>query len=105
MIKSTIIKLQRIENEEIMIGNNNDKNNNNNSNNDNNHNNNGGNERENSQLYKNIKMLKQNEKRSRKSNSCLLKRKKTFKKPCFIGVQKSHNVNIKNKVQETELIE
>ena len=27
---------------------------------------------------------------------------KTFRKPCFIGTQKSLNVNIKNKVQETK---
>ena len=27
---------------------------------------------------------------------------KTFRKPCFIGTQKPNNVNIKNKVQETE---
>ena len=28
--------------------------------------------------------------------------RKTFGKPCFIETQKSHNVNIKNKVQETK---
>ena len=27
---------------------------------------------------------------------------RTFRKPCFIGMQKSLNVNIKNKVQETK---
>ena len=25
---------------------------------------------------------------------------KSFRKPCFIAMQKTHNVNIKNKVQE-----
>ena len=49
-------------------------------------------------------MLKQNKKCSIKSNSCLLKREKTSRKPCFIGMPKSHNVNIKSKVQETKLI-
>ena len=26
-----------------------------------------------------------------------------FRKPCFIGTQKSHNVKIKDKVQQTKL--
>ena len=36
------------------------------------------------------------------SYSCLLKRGKKFRKPCFTGTQKSHNVNIKDKEQETK---
>ena len=42
-------------------------------------------------------MLKQNKKCSSKSNSCLFKRK-----PCFTETQKSYNVNLKNKAQETK---
>ena len=41
---------------------------------------------------------------SSKRNSCLLKRERTFRKPCFTGTQESHNVNIKDKEQETKLI-
>ena len=44
-------------------------------------------------MNKNIKIFKKNRKREKG---------KTFIKPCFIGMQKSHNVNIKNNVQETK---
>ena len=61
----------------IKNGNDNDKNNNNNnSNNVDNHDNNDDNENQNWQSYKNMKTLKQNEKCSSKSNSCLLKKRK-----------------------------
>ena len=44
-------------------------------------------------MNKNIKIFKKNRKREKG---------KTFIKPCFIGMQKSHNVNIKNNVRETK---
>ena len=47
-------------------------------------------------------MLKWNKACSSKSNTCLLKKGNMLGKPYFIGTQKSHNVNIKSKVQETK---
>ena len=47
------------------------------------------NENQNGQLYKNIKLLKWNQK---------VFKEKTFRKPCFIGTQKSQNINVESKV-------
>ena len=47
-------------------------------------------------------MLRQNKKCSSRSNSYLLKKGETLRKPFFIGTRKSHNANIKNKVEKTK---
>ena len=80
------------------MSNDNGKNNNSNCNNENNYNNNDYNENQIFQSHKNMKTLKQNKKRSSKSNSYLLKREKGFRKPCFIETQISQIASVKNKV-------
>ena len=57
------------------------------------------------QSYKNVKSVKYNKNSSNKSIKCLLKRGETFRKSDFTEMQKSQDVNIKNKRKITKIDE